>query len=285
MSGNHSDRENVPGGLPGTSGIGVLENVLHSNDSAETANCQADDDVLKRLAELDPHLDRAIQNTMLSEVTKGCRSERKMSEVISLGRGGYLDVINMRGRADLINAVGDLNDRVKAGLKKPPSTAAKIVYLIGLEVLATALLDIDAIVSPIECELTNEYLRQMEQQRRLSQLEKLYKLKGPEEFLIFCTDNNIPEFQEFLNEHTWRNERLKTATRRLGWLRDFLLSRNGSARIADVRKAAKSTGLAVNEREWRALQMFASRNDITGHGYGKWYWSETAQAKFESITL
>lgn len=242
------------------------------------------EELLKDVSSTHVKVAEGIQSAVHCDNTRGGRSERKISEVISLGQSKYLDTFNLRGDADIVNTVGHLNDIVKANLRVAPTVATKIIYCVGLEILASALQDTESIEDKLDDVLTAKYIEILEKQRRFKKLETLYKAMSPEDFIMFCADNNISDYQEFLEMFTWRNQNIKETTRRILWLRDYLLSNDGHASASSVQIAANAAGIATDEKAWGTLKMFASRLGITS-SYGTWTWSEQAQERWEKVTM
>lgn len=237
------------------------------------------EDTLDALSECDEYTKDAVETAILSEDNFSASRQRSITEIITLGRNGYIDTFNITMDAELYSIINQQNKIVKQAIGAP-HIATKIIYLLGLRVTAAALLEKGGTGNKIDDVLTQKYIECMDKAVQFKKLEAIYKMMTPEAFIVFCSDNDI-EYKEFLETYTWRNSKIKHSTRRLLWLHDFIISNGGSAKVSDIQIAAKASEIVTDDKDWQTLSTYASRLGMCLGG--DWVWNDKAQSQWEKV--
>lgn len=210
-------------------------------------------------------------------------SERHLREVISVGRNGYIDTVSFRGGAKSINEIARLNDYAKAILNEPPTVAAQIIYLVGLDVVSRMAANSDTSNSP-ESILAKKLIETLDEEKKLNMLRSLQKSMSTQDFVSWCKANPTQSigYEILLVENSWRNTDFNAPKRYISFLQE-LLTYPGVTELDKnfIIKKAKEQKLILNANDERNFVVFASRYGMSGGKHNRWQWSEKAQSFYE----
>jgi len=155
------------------------------------------------------------------------------------------------------------------------------IYIRGRDLIEQEAFNLE--MTDFERAVLSAYTDDTERRAKFKQFEILYKSMSPEEFEAKCGKEQF--YHDFLGEYAFRRDAISDAKRRIIWLREFLLSRNGESATDVIKIAAEREQVIRDENEWGALRGLASRYGLSVGRHGSWQWGEEAQRKFESIEL
>ena len=155
------------------------------------------------------------------------------------------------------------------------------IYIRGRDIVEREAFNLE--MSEFDRAVIQAYVGDTERREKFKKFEVLYKQMSPEDFEMLCKNERY--YTDFLQEYSFRNDAISDAKRRIMWLREFLLEREGEVATDVIKIAAEHEGITRDENEWGALRSLASRYGLSTGKHGTWQWSEQAQMKFESIEL
>lgn len=210
-------------------------------------------------------------------------AERYIKEIISMGRGGYIDTVVFRGNASSINKIARMVDRAKEFLNKPPTVAAQIFYMIGVtvvEMIRESDQSPDSIIA--DDVLTKKFIEEMSEYKRLLMLRELHRVMPLEDFVAWCKEYPAQSagYEKLIVENTWRNKKMKDTKRYISFLHETIGGNNESIKFdrAAIIKQARDQGLITNDKEEHAFINHASRCGISATGKRNvWQWCDKAE--------